>query len=96
MNISVNVSLLKLYLCLIYQLCEPGVLPSRAVGYSWKLLYSTEKNGFSLNTMYRTLKTVDTPVLLVIRDTQSEVGFSVFQHQDLFTDTVRCVSRHWW
>ena len=62
--------------CFCFQLCQPGTLPSRAVGYAWKLVYSTERNGFSLKTMYRTLSSVDTPVLLVIRDTQAEVSFT--------------------
>ena len=45
----------------------------RAVGYNWVLSFSTEANGFSLNTMYRTLADVDTPCLIVIMDTNRNV-----------------------
>ena len=45
----------------------------RAVGYNWILSFSTEANGFSLSTMYRTLAEVDTPCLVVIMDTNRNV-----------------------
>ncbi|KAJ6223366.1 hypothetical protein RDWZM_001911 [Blomia tropicalis] len=44
-------------------------LPARAEGYAWTLIYSTSIHGFSLNTLYREMKHVDTPVLFIIEDT---------------------------
>jgi len=48
-------------------------LPARLVCSIWHLLFSTEKNGFSLSTIYRLAKEHDPelkhPMLLAIRDT---------------------------
>ncbi|KJH42823.1 hypothetical protein DICVIV_11173 [Dictyocaulus viviparus] len=54
------------------------ILPPRAEGYPWVSIYNSEKNGFSLNTLYRQVKMVDfdedlSPVLLIIRDTHEHV-----------------------
>lgn len=49
-------------------------LPARVQGYPWSLVYSTVKHGTSLKTLYRSLADVDSPVLLVIKDTDNRVG----------------------
>lgn len=51
-------------------------LPARAEGYSWTLLFSTSKHGFSLNTLYREMTKYETPVLLVIQDTTDAVSIT--------------------
>lgn len=43
-----------------------GTLPARFRMNSWSLLYSTEKHGISLQTLYR--RSVNAPTLLVVRD----------------------------
>ncbi|XP_063394528.1 nuclear receptor coactivator 7 isoform X22 [Cydia fagiglandana] len=53
------------------KLCS--VLPARAQGYMWSLAFSTSQHGFSLASMYRKMQRVDSPVLLVIQDTQNNV-----------------------
>ncbi|CAB3237511.1 unnamed protein product [Arctia plantaginis] len=50
-----------------------GVLPARAQGYMWSLTFSTSQHGFSLASMYRKMQRVDSPVLLVIQDTDNNV-----------------------
>ncbi|CAH2990193.1 unnamed protein product [Chilo suppressalis] len=49
------------------------VLPARAQGYMWSLAFSTSQHGFSLASMYRKMQRVDSPVLLVIQDTDNNV-----------------------
>ncbi|CAK1600006.1 unnamed protein product [Parnassius mnemosyne] len=49
------------------------VLPARAQGYMWSLTFSTSQHGFSLASMYRKMQHVDSPVLLVIQDTDKNV-----------------------
>uniref|UniRef100_A0A8C7YVH3 Nuclear receptor coactivator 7 n=1 Tax=Oryzias sinensis TaxID=183150 RepID=A0A8C7YVH3_9TELE len=53
-------------------------LPARVQGYPWRLVYSTEKHGSSLKTLYRNVADVDSPVLLVIKDMDYQIfgGFS--------------------
>ncbi|XP_070604310.1 oxidation resistance protein 1 isoform X2 [Erythrolamprus reginae] len=48
-------------------------LPPRTIGYPWTLVYSTAKHGMSLKTLYRTMAGLDTPVLLVIRDSDGQI-----------------------
>ncbi|CAL1586419.1 unnamed protein product [Knipowitschia caucasica] len=48
-------------------------LPARVQGYPWRLVYSTEKHGTSLKTLYRSLLDVDSPVLLVIKDMDHQI-----------------------
>ncbi|XP_046440242.1 uncharacterized protein LOC124191218 isoform X7 [Daphnia pulex] len=48
-------------------------LPARVEGYPWSLVFSTSQNGFSLNSLYRKMIGIDSPILLVIEDTQGNV-----------------------
>ena len=51
-------------------------LPPRCVGYPWTLVYSSDRNGFSLQSLYRSMTSVDSPVLLAIKDTNNQVSES--------------------
>ncbi|CAH0556672.1 unnamed protein product [Brassicogethes aeneus] len=48
-------------------------LPARAEGYPWSLVFSTSQHGFSLNSMYRKMYKLESPILLVIEDTDNNV-----------------------
>ncbi|XP_041423161.1 oxidation resistance 1 S homeolog isoform X3 [Xenopus laevis] len=48
-------------------------LPPRTIGYPWTLVYSTAKHGMSLKTLYRMMLGLDTPVLLVIKDSDAQI-----------------------
>ncbi|CAH1133819.1 unnamed protein product [Ceutorhynchus assimilis] len=48
-------------------------LPARAEGYAWTLVFSTSQHGFSLNSMYRKMFKLESPILLVIEDTDNNV-----------------------
>uniref|UniRef100_A0A0P6JHH2 Oxidation resistance protein 1 n=1 Tax=Heterocephalus glaber TaxID=10181 RepID=A0A0P6JHH2_HETGA len=48
-------------------------LPPRTIGYPWTLVYGTGKHGTSLKTLYRAMAGLDTPVLLVIKDSDGQV-----------------------
>ena len=53
-------------------------LPARAEGYLWTLVFSTSQHGFSLNSMYRKMAKVESPILLVIEDTEGNVSLHIF------------------
>jgi len=48
-------------------------LPARAEGYSWSLAFSTSQHGFSLNSLYRKMYKLESPILIVIEDTEKNV-----------------------
>jgi len=48
-------------------------LIARAVSYNWFLSFSTELHGFSLNTLYRQMSEVESPSLIVVRDTNDHI-----------------------
>merc|ERR1711892_112804 len=48
-------------------------LPPRVQGYRWHLLFSTAQDGFSLNSLSRKSAQVDSPVLMIIQDTDHAV-----------------------
>lgn len=50
-----------------------GHLPARAEGYSWSLVFSTSLHGFSLNSLYRKMYKLESPILVVIQDTDNNV-----------------------
>ncbi|CAD7093072.1 unnamed protein product [Hermetia illucens] len=50
-----------------------GHLPARAEGYSWSLVFSTSQHGFSLNSLYRKMQKLESPILIVIEDTEHNV-----------------------
>ncbi|XP_046857870.1 oxidation resistance protein 1-like isoform X2 [Xenia sp. Carnegie-2017] len=69
-------------------------LPSRTIGHSWRLFYSTYLHGISLKTLYRTLADYDSPALLVILDDSHQVfgafASSPFAVSDHFYGTGEC------
>ena len=56
----------------------------RAVGYPWSLVYSSDKHGFSLKTMYRNMRTTDSPVMLAIKDTDGQVKTRQFESKRVY------------
>uniref|UniRef100_A0A3B4BF45 Oxidation resistance protein 1 n=1 Tax=Periophthalmus magnuspinnatus TaxID=409849 RepID=A0A3B4BF45_9GOBI len=48
-------------------------LPPRTIGYPWTLVFGTAKHGMSIKTLYRAMQAQDTPVLLVIKDSDGQV-----------------------
>ncbi|XP_028834749.1 oxidation resistance protein 1a isoform X2 [Denticeps clupeoides] len=48
-------------------------LPARTIGYPWTLAFGTAKHGMSIKTLYRAMQGQDTPVLLVIKDSDGQV-----------------------
>ncbi|KRG00116.1 uncharacterized protein Dwil_GK14284, isoform K [Drosophila willistoni] len=50
-----------------------GHLPARAEGYSWSLIFSTSQHGFALNSLYRKMARLESPILIVIEDTEHNV-----------------------
>nr|CAD7456917.1 unnamed protein product [Timema tahoe] len=48
-------------------------LPARAEGYLWTLVFSTSQHGFSLNSLYRKMNRLESPILMVIEDTEHNV-----------------------
>ncbi|XP_034029701.1 oxidation resistance protein 1a isoform X2 [Thalassophryne amazonica] len=48
-------------------------LPPRTIGYPWTLAFGTSKHGMSIKSLYRAMQGQDTPVLLVIKDSDGEV-----------------------
>ena len=48
-------------------------LPPRLQGYEWQRMFCTEQDGFSLANLYRRAAATDSPVLLVIQDTEHAV-----------------------
>ena len=54
-------------------------LPARAQGYAWKLVFSTSQNGFSLNSLYRKMGDVDSPIMMFVEDTDKNVSSRFYQ-----------------
>ncbi|XP_058601893.1 oxidation resistance protein 1a isoform X3 [Onychostoma macrolepis] len=48
-------------------------LPPRTIGYHWNLAFSTSKHGMSIKTLYRTMQDQDSPMLLVIKDSDGQI-----------------------
>ncbi|XP_071997707.1 nuclear receptor coactivator 7 isoform X2 [Engystomops pustulosus] len=61
-------------------------LPARVQGYPWHLVYSTQQHGTSLKTLYRNLCSVDSPVLLVVKDMDNQVFGAYATHPFRLSD----------
>ncbi|KAK7146900.1 hypothetical protein R3I94_009669 [Phoxinus phoxinus] len=48
-------------------------LPPRTIGYHWNLTFSTSKNGMSIKTLYRTMQDQESPMLMVIKDSDGQM-----------------------
>uniref|UniRef100_A0A8C7XY21 Oxidation resistance 1b n=1 Tax=Oryzias sinensis TaxID=183150 RepID=A0A8C7XY21_9TELE len=63
-------------------------LPPRTIGYPWRLAFGTAKHGMSIKTLYRAMQGQDTPVLMVIKDSDGQVSGKI-----LLKDSAVCVTR---
>ncbi|XP_053141248.1 nuclear receptor coactivator 7 isoform X2 [Hemicordylus capensis] len=61
-------------------------LPARVQGYPWRLVYSTQEHGTSLKTLYRKSASLDSPVLLVIKDMDNQIFGAYATHPFKFSD----------
>ncbi|XP_059589502.1 nuclear receptor coactivator 7 isoform X2 [Alligator mississippiensis] len=61
-------------------------LPARVQGYPWRLVYSTLEHGTSLKTLYRKSSSLDSPVLLVIKDMDNQIFGAYATHPFRFSD----------
>ncbi|XP_063166429.1 nuclear receptor coactivator 7 isoform X1 [Candoia aspera] len=61
-------------------------LPARVQGYPWKLIYSTQEHGTSLKTLYRKSASLDSPVLLVIKDMENQIFGAYATHAFRLSD----------
>ncbi|XP_028909972.1 nuclear receptor coactivator 7 isoform X1 [Ornithorhynchus anatinus] len=61
-------------------------LPARVQGYPWRLAYSTLEHGTSLKTLYRKSASLDSPVLLVVKDMDNQVFGAYATHPFKFSD----------
>ncbi|XP_056422455.1 nuclear receptor coactivator 7 isoform X3 [Hyla sarda] len=61
-------------------------LPARVQGYPWHLVYSTQQHGTSLKTLYRNLCSLDSPVLLVVKDMDNQVFGAYATHPFRLSD----------
>nr|XP_019807247.1 nuclear receptor coactivator 7 isoform X2 [Tursiops truncatus] len=61
-------------------------LPARVQGYPWSLVYSTLEHGTSLKTLYRKSASLDSPVLLVIKDMDNQIFGAYATHPFKFSD----------
>ncbi|XP_059424400.1 oxidation resistance protein 1-like isoform X3 [Carassius carassius] len=48
-------------------------LPPRTVGYPWNLAFSTSKHGMSIKTLYRAMQDQDSPMLMIIKDSDGQI-----------------------
>nr|XP_054751137.1 nuclear receptor coactivator 7-like [Lytechinus pictus] len=48
-------------------------LPPRTEGYSWFLIFSTASHGYSLHSLYRNMANWESPILLILRDSEGHV-----------------------
>nr|XP_055067060.1 oxidation resistance protein 1a isoform X2 [Misgurnus anguillicaudatus] len=48
-------------------------LPPRTIGYPWTLAFGTSKHGMSIKTLYRAMQSLESPVLLVIKDSDGQI-----------------------
>ncbi|PIK40240.1 putative nuclear receptor coactivator 7 isoform X1 [Apostichopus japonicus] len=49
-------------------------LPPRTEGYNWAMIYNTASDGFSLQSLYRTMQDWECPVLLLLEDSSNNVS----------------------
>ncbi|KAH0622283.1 hypothetical protein JD844_024451 [Phrynosoma platyrhinos] len=61
-------------------------LPARVQGYPWRLVYSTQEHGTSLKTLYRKSTSLDSPVLLVVKDMDNQIFGAYATHPFRFSD----------
>jgi len=70
-------------------------LPPRVQGSRWELLFSTEQDGFSLHSLYRKSALVDSPVLIVIQDTDHAVFGALISCPPVISESFMGTGESW-
>ena len=52
-------------------------MPARVEGHRWRLAYSHDEHGYSLNTLYRNMCEFDSATLVVVQDNQDNVSLVI-------------------
>jgi hypothetical protein len=61
-------------LVVILDIHTDDLCSSIVAGYVWTLVFSTSQHGFSLNSLYRKMNRLESPILMVIEDTEHNVS----------------------
>ena len=52
-------------------------MPARVEGHRWRLAYSHDEHGYSLNTLYRNMCEFDSATLVVVQGNQDNVSLVI-------------------
>ena len=52
-------------------------MPARVEGHRWRLAYSHDEHGYSLNTLYRNMCEFDSATLVVVQDNLDNVSLVI-------------------
>ena len=63
-------------------------MPARVEGHRWRLAYSHDEHGYSLNTLYRNMCEFDSATLVVVQDNQDNVSLVLTIDLPMFVNSI--------
>ena len=63
-------------------------MPARVEGHRWRLAYSQDEHGYSLNTLYRNMCEFDSATLVVVQDNQDNVSLVITIDLPMFIKSI--------